>query len=215
MGRWSEIAYAVLENLNELGIRDVNVERIFVELKTTQREVARDGLALPGSTTITTVIGQTDYAVPATVFKINKIFRPAAWLKPIVIVHDDEEWLRIVSDTTIVDTQPLFITMWNGGLIFYPAPSDVQTVPLWTYNLPSSDPAIGTDPEFNSKWDRALQFGAAADFAANKKASDPNFNEGLWAAKYRAEIAAKKGQSFKRMIDGQQGVDHSSKRLGF
>lgn len=210
MPRWDIIAQSVLENTQDTGQRTFNKDRILSELSRVQKDIARRGLALPGSATVTTADTQTDYPLAATVFRISELFQPSAWLTPIVVIHDKRIWRRIIADSSLPTTQPLYATIWPPGtFILWPAPTEVLTIPLWTYNLPSIAPAKGADPEVGDQWDDALEFGATARLLFKLKGATD------WLARYEAEIAKVGQQELKQTLAGPQKVDHSSDRLGF
>lgn len=211
MARWDEILYVALNNIHDVGLRGVTPERVLREGRRVQIDIARRGLAIQSTALVTTIAGTDSYAVPSGNFHIQEIFPPSVWTEPITPIHNTKTWRQIVKDTTVPSDQPLYVTIWNGLLVFYQAPAQVVDILLWLYKLPSVEPSAGADPEVGIEWDNALAYGVTAELLAAK----PEVPQGNWLSLYEMEIAKRRHESLKKGIAGPLRVSKSSDRLGF
>ena len=106
-----------------------------------------------------------------------------------------------------------FLTTWNDQLIFDPPPSAVETLTLWTYILPTTEPEITGNPDLKDEWDDALIFGLTARLLDKVPGEDARAER--WDAKFERECRRQSHTQMKTPLMGPHMVDHSSKRLGF
>lgn len=223
MARWDEIVYRAAKSLADEGFRDVDPADLLSELKRVQVDICRRAFALQGTASITTVAAQEAYSVVATIFRIKQVFEPSAWTKDVEPIHDATVWHDVKRSRSILQEQPLFVTVWNGEVLFYypPATADL-IVTLWTYNLPSNVPALEADPDIASFWDDALEWGCIGRMLEvlkekNVRASGAKAARGAmdWLARYEAEVSKRRNEEVKQMKQGVLRKRSRYDRLGF
>jgi hypothetical protein len=211
LARWDEILQRVLNNLQDPSGAIFNKGRVLKELDQVQTNIAQDALAIQATTSIDTVAAQTNYVIASSIFRIKQLFRPTAWTLPLEIITDTAQFERILASEYSSSSQPLFVAVWAGELMFYPAPVDIQTVIVLSYNNPTITPAEGLDPELDGVWDDALVLSCTARLLATKDQAASR----AWEARYDAEFKKHANTEMKGKILASHTVDHSSKRLGF
>jgi len=215
--RWDTIIEDVLENLSDEGVRDANMDRVTAEADKVQVDICREALALQSASSIVTVATQSEYPINALWYRIVQIFKPSAWTRDIIIVHDKEDWKKIINNTNLPTQQPLFATVWNKSFILWPAPTEVQTLTVWFNARPSNPAELGSDPDIEEQWDDCLTYGITARMFRKKLARSPNLSGiyTLYDGLYRSELTRQSQHELKRMVLGPNKVASSSDRIGF
>jgi hypothetical protein len=191
MSRSTELLYAVKRNTQNYWNDLVVDPEIWRALNQAQRQVIIHANALEYELSLDTVIDQESYDLAVNDRKIVKgikqIVTPTDWDSEIEIIGS-EQW-DAIKQLQLTDDQPAYMMIHNHKLYFAPAPSDVQTLTIFTYlSDATEDMDESTEPEVDRMWDDAMEFYASSVFL--KKPERQEFLEMFWT-----EINSKKGMS--------------------
>lgn len=104
-----------------------------------QYRVCADTRALTKVTTISTVIGQREYALPVDVIRLIGVAAGNTIYQPIT----SDQALRFISGLQDISSDPRFYLL-GSNLGFQPVPSAVATVTLYYQARPTAMSALGT-----------------------------------------------------------------------
>jgi hypothetical protein len=202
--RTSKILRRVLQNLKDTGQHELKIDDELIDrLNIIQKELCRDYFALKGTDTISIIAGTSIYPIDTTVYKILQIYTPiTSPQSPVIdIIHDNTKWAELKNDPYIHSCRKCFAHLWNGSLEIYPTPNWSSTYNFDAYMLPSQDIPSSLDPEIDSQWDTALEYGVTSAFDAD------------WFPRYQFEAQNRMQQNIKESIQGVQRIDYSEQNI--
>ncbi|GEM_PF-4572945 len=182
MGRTDIIISKLVRRLKGLKVDPMpRTDELLSLLSDAQLEVAQRGLAIKAEITFYTEAAEDVYDLGTKIFRIRKLIEPTTWTTPVEIINNEERWSEIVRSQSLgeVTPQPLYATVWNGRLKFWPTPTVTgEEIEVFLYLLPSRLIDEGTDPEVDLTWDNCLEYGVLDDLMG-----------GDWTVKYENELS--------------------------
>jgi hypothetical protein len=195
--RTSKIIHRVLENIKDPSARDHHFDTLIDRLNTVEENLCRDFFAFKSTKTLSLISGQKVYTVDPAIFKIKQIYTPSGWRDTIEIITSVEKWNQVLEHSY----SGMCAYLWNGILTLSKAPSVSVNTSMDVYSLPSIALTIFIDPEINSQWDKALEYGVT-------KVYDPGYE-----VLYQAEARSRMDQNIKESIQGTQFVNSEQREI--
>jgi hypothetical protein len=189
--RTSKIIRRVLENLKDISAREHHFDSLLDRLNIAEEELCRDFFAFKAIKALSLIAGQMVYTVDPTIFKIKQIYTPSGWRGTIEIITSAEKWNQVLEHPYA----RMCAYLWNGVLTLSKSPSVSVDTSMDVYCLPSVVLTMFIDPEIDSQWDKALEYGVT-------KVYDPNYE-----IRYQAEARSKMDQNIQESVQGTQFVD--------
>ena len=145
------------------------------------------------------------YALPSGSDRIVYIAYPPNWERPMILTNDPMV-LDNIKKGNVGGNTPLVVLVWKEELTFWPIPTTVETITVYSYRTPTDAEVqvegVG-DPILSRHWDPSLRYMALATLLA-----------GDWVQRadteYNREAHHHIQESSAPIL-----LDHSSNRLGF
>lgn len=99
-----------------------------------QMQLAKETLCIRRTYTTPTVVGQQEYQKPSACFSLKRVTYNGR--KVFKILDREDDALTLNNQTTTATGTPQYYWEWDTVIELRPVPDDVQTLKLYTYDLP-------------------------------------------------------------------------------
>jgi len=137
-----------------------NTGLILAEASEIERDCCRRAAALKQMKDFLLQQGQDTYSLGTKIYKLKDFIVPKTWHHNLTIVEDTSLWNDLKRTMWSSLTYPRIVMAIDSSIIFYPAPTITgDTLKAVFLLLPKQDMTTDNEPEIDSEYDKALEYG--------------------------------------------------------